>query len=367
MNKKLLLWTAAALLFGGFGCVNYPNPMPDKSPVAFKNPMHLDLPMRWVALLGKDVDTVAKFSTLDAVKPFPFLIPCGFGAAGSGFDSIICVNPTEVSARFFTRMNMPGARLPFWRHTILRVLIEQHNYKIILDEGFKTTENINAWRVTGIKTIVNKKTGAKKDYKYKLVMAIWGDTLYMAECYGRIKAFDAAEKSFDKAISTMDLAFWRIIHQPPVFDPFFFYDNVAVHPQHNTGIWCPSWTPLQLGFFPYGQIFCSTSNVYGLGFDLFFLNQNRTCGISYGLFNAVKENYGIHLAPLVGATEKNCGLSIGVLYNNIRVNNGLSIGLVNRAEEESHGVQLGLLNFNSSPDYPFFMPIINFPFFALFR
>jgi hypothetical protein len=56
-----------------------------------------------------------------------------------------------------------------------------------------------------------------------------------------------------------------------------------------------------------------------------------------------------------------------LLYNIIHKNNGLSIGLINRAEEGSHGVQIGLLNFNSSPDYLYCFPIINFPIFACFR
>ena len=103
-----------------------------------------------------------------------------------------------------------------------------------------------------------------------------------------------------------------------------------------------------------------------LDLDLLVNEQKCVAGVSLGLFNAVKESYGLHLGALMGATERNCGLSMGVLYNLVRENNGVSFGLINRAEA-GQGVQIGLLNFNSSPDYLSWFPVINLPLFSCFR
>jgi hypothetical protein len=288
-------------------------------------------------------------------------IPDGFSAVGSGLNSMICVSPMEASVRMLRRNNLPGGTLDFWRKVISRVLIEDHGYEILADNGLETTERVNSWTVTG-KRIVE---GA--EYKYKLVMASFEGELYMVELFGSTAAFDASEKAFDRAVDSMDLGFWRMRHERDCTNPFLAFDPVKVTPPEGTGLFKTSWTPLQLGLFPYVQLWDSPSHVYGIGLDLFFLDQKRVGGISFSLFNAVKESYGIQLAPIAAASEENCGLSIGLLYNIIHKNNGLSIGLINRAEEGSHGVQIGLLNFNSSPDYLYCFPIINFPIFACFR
>ncbi len=360
MKKKLLMSFAAIGLLAGAGCTT-PSELPDQFPVRTHVPAGVNLPMRWVELLGKNVDKTPEITTLDTVPPYSLEIPRGFGAVGSGLNSMVCVSPQEASVRFFVRENMPGAKLNFWRSVIYRTLKEDQGYKILKEHAFKTTENLNGWKITGIRTI------QRETYKYKFVMVTFDDTLYMAEFYGKEKVFDENERAFDAAIDTMDLAFWRIIHGRNNTEPFFAFDPVAVMPKSGNGLFGTSWTPLQLGLFPYCQIFESKSNVYGLGLNLFVMDQNVTCGISYALFNAVKRSYGIHLAPLWGATEKNYGLSIGLIYNQIRENYGLSIGLVNRAEKNSRGVQLGLLNFNSDPDYFYCFPIINLPVFSLFK
>ncbi len=360
MKKNLLMPFIAFGLLAGAGCAT-PSELPDNSAIQTSVPEGVKLPMRRVSLLGKNVDKTAEITTLDTQSPYSVEIPRGFGAVGSGLNSMVCVSPQEASVRFFTKENLPGAKLNFWRNVLYRTLKEEHGYKILNEQGFKTTENLDAWKITGIRTI------ERENYKYKLVVITFDKTLYMAEYYGKEAVFNANEKAFDDAVDTMNLAFWRIIHGRDNTEPFFAYDPVKVTPKSDNGLFGPDWTILQLGFFPYGQIFDSKSNVYGLGLNLFVMDQNTTCGISYALFNAVKESYGIHLAPLWGSTEKNYGLSIGLIYNQIRENNGLSIGLINRAEKNSHGVQIGLLNFNTDPDYFYCFPIINLPVFALFK
>ncbi len=358
MKKQILMSVAALGLLAG--CAT-PSELPDNSAIKTSIPVGVELPMQWVKLLGKDVYKTPEISTLDTQAPYCVEIPRGFGAVGSGLNSMVCVSPQEASVRFFTKENLQGAKLNFWRNVICRVLMEEHGYKILKEEGFKTTENLDAWKITGIRAIEGI------NYKYKLVVVTFDNMLYMAEFYGKEAVFNDTEKAFDSSIDTMNLAFWRIIHGRDNTEPFFVFDPVKVTPKSDNGLFGPDWTPLQLGFFPYGQIFDSASNVYGLGLNLFGMSQNTTCGISYALFNAVKENYGIHLAPLWGTTEKNCGLSIGLLYNQIGVNNGLSIGVINRAEKNSNGIQIGLLNFNTDPDYFYCFPIINFPLFKLFK
>ena len=360
-HKILLSMASVALLCIAGGCVNVPNPVPGKEPVCLKNPAKLALPMRWVEMFGANVDRTAEITTLDTVAPYRMEIPAGFSAVGSALRSMICVSPYECSLKLSTRENLPGANLNNWRQVITRVLIEKHNYKIIEDKGFKTSENISAWSVVGLRNIKGK------DHKYRLVMILFDDTLYIAELFGRAKAFEAANCSFETALRSCDLAFWRGRHYYSCTNPFSRFDPVKVVPHAGRGLFATSWTPIQLGFFPYAQLWDSPSNVYGLGLNLFYLKQNRVGGISFSLFNAVKESYGIQLAPFFSAADENIGLSIGLLYNAVRANNGLTIGLVTRGEEGSHGVQIGLLNFNSSPDYFFCMPIINFPVFACFR
>ena len=362
MKQNILLSMVAVAVLGIVsGCVNVPNPVPGNEPVNLKNPVKVAMPMRWIESFGAVVDKTAEITTLDMVAPYSMDIPKGFSAAGSALNAIICVSPYECSVKLSTRENLPGATLSFWRQVISRVLIEKHNYKIIEDKGFKTSENVSAWKVTGLRTVKGKA------HKYKLVVMLWGDTLYFAELFGRARAFEAGEKEFDTALLTCNLAFWRMRHAYECTNPFLRFDPVKVVPHANRGLISTSWTPIQLGFFPYAQLWDSPSNVYGFGINLIYLKQQRVGGISYALFNAVKESYGIQLAPFFSAADENIGLSIGLLYNAVRVNNGLTIGLITRGEEGSHGVQIGLLNFNSSPDYPFVMPIINFPIFSCFR
>ena len=360
-HKSLLSMAAAALFCFAGGCVNVPNPVPGQETVNLKTPPGLAMPMRWIENFGANVDKTAEITTLDIQFPFSMELPKGFSAAGSGLNTLIAVSPYECSLKLSTHENFPGATLGFWKHVITRVLIEKHQFVILEDKGFKTTENVSAWSVTAQRKINGK------DYKYKLVMMSWDDTLYIAELFGRIRAFEASIVAFDTALRSCDLAFWRIRHDNNCTNPFWRYDPVKVIPFAKRGLFETSWTPIQLGFFPFAQLWDSPSKVYGLGLNLFYLKQQRVGGISFALFNAVKESYGIQLAPLFSAAEENIGLSVGLLYNATRVNNGLTVGLITRSEEGSHGVQLGLLNFNSSPDYFFCFPLINFPVFACFR
>ena len=360
-HKTLFSMAAVAVLCIAGGCVNVANPLPGKEPVNLKQPVKLAMPMRWIESFGANVDKTAEITTLDTVAPYSMDIPAGFSAAGSALNSMICVSPYECSMKLSTRENLPGATLRSWRQIFIRVLMEKHNYQIIEDRGFKTSENLNAWTVTGQREI------AGKNHKYKLVIIQWEGTLYIAELFGRAKAFETALTPFETALVSCNLAFWRMRHAYDCTNPFLRFDPVKVVTQRNRGLIDTSWTPLQLGFFPYAQLWESPSKVYGLGINLFYLKQDRVGGISFAPFNAVKESYGVQLAPFFSAAEENIGLSVGLLYNAVQVNNGLTIGLVTRAEEGSHGVQIGLLNFNSSPDYLFCMPIINFPIFACFR
>lgn len=351
----------AALLCIAGGCINVPNPLPGKKAVDLKQPIALSLPMRFVEGFGANIDKTTEITTLDIVAPFCMELPEGFGAAGAGLNSMICVSPAGASLKLSVRENIPLATLDIWRQFVIRSLVQKHKYKILEDKGFKTTENLNAWSVTAQCTVKGK------SYKYKLVMISWCNTLYMAELSGSSRVFDATVGAFDTALKSCDLAFWRMRHAYSCTNPFLRFDPVKVTPHAERGLFATSWTPLQLGFIPYAQLWDSPSKVYGLGLNLFYLKQQRVGGISYALFNAVKESYGIQLAPFFSAAEENIGLSIGLLYNAVRVNNGLTIGLITRGEEGSHGVQIGLLNFNSSPDYLFCMPVINFPIFSCFR
>ncbi|MBO5723345.1 MAG: hypothetical protein J6S58_00805 [Lentisphaeria bacterium] len=360
-HKFLFSMAAVALLNIAGGCINVPNPPAGKDPVCLKNPVELALPMRWIENLGAQVEKNAESTTLDIQAPFSMEIPKGFSAVGSALNAMICTSPYECSLKLSTRENYPGATLSFWRQVITRVLIEKHQFRILEDKGIVTSENLKGWSVTAQRAVKGK------NYKYRLVLIHWEGTLYLAELAGRSRAFDAAAADFEKALRSCNLAFWRMRHAADCTNPFLRYDPVQVIPSAKRGLFATSWTPLQLGFIPYAQLWDSPSNVYGLALNLFYLKQKRVGGISYGLFNAVKESYGIQLAPFFSAAEENIGLSIGLLYNAAQVNNGLTIGLITRAEEGSHGVQIGLLNFNSSPDYLFCLPIINFPIFKCFR
>lgn len=356
----MLSAAAAALVCLAGGCVNVPNPLPGKDPVPVK-PDTLPVAMRWVDTLGANIDKTVEITTLDIDAPYNIDIPRGFSAAGAGLNRMVCVAPNGASVKFSIRENLPGGTLDFWRKIITRSLVQKYKFRVLEDKGFRTPENLNGWIFTGQRIVKGKV------YKYKLALISWCDELYLAELSGAAKAFDATVSAFDKSLKTFDLAFWRMQHDANCTNPFLRYDPVRVIPQAERGLFKTSWTPIQLGFIPYVQLWDSPGKVYGLALNFFYLKQQRVGGISYSLFNAVKESYGIQLGGFFSAAEENCGLSIGVLYNAVRVNNGLTIGLITRGEEGSHGVQIGLLNFNSSADYPFCLPFINFPLYSCNR
>lgn len=363
-HKNLLLIAAAGVLCTLVaGCMNTPNPVPNTDPVPMKaiRPAGMNVPMRWVDDLGSSGDFTKDITSLNMFAPYIVDMPVGFSAVGAGLDSLICAAPNGAAIKFFVKENMPGATLDFWRQIILRSLMQKQSYQILQDRGFRTTENIPAWQVTAV-----RKSG-KDEYKYCLTAASFGDKLYLAEMYGKSMAFDESAAAYQQAIASMDIGFWRVRHLYECTNPYLAYDPVLVTPKAGRGLINTSWTPIQLGFMPWAQLWESTSNVYGLDINLLVNEQKRCAGISYGLFNAVKESFGIQIGALMSAAEWNCGLSIGVLYNLVRDNDGVSIGLINRAEEGSQGIQIGLLNFNSSPDYLSWFPIINFPLFSCFR
>ena len=365
MKHKNLLLTAVAgaICTLAAGCMNTPNPVPNQDPIPMKVaiPAGMKVPMRWVEALGSSTDHTKEITSLNMFTPYLVDVPAGFSAVGAGLNSLICVSPEGASIKFFVKENVPGGTLDYWRKTIVRSLIEKHNYQILQDKGFRTTENIPAWSVTAVRKYQGE------EYKYALTAASFGDKLYLSEMYGKSLVFDAAVPAYQQAVASMDLGFWRVRHLYECTNPYLAYDPVLVTPKADRGLINTSWTPIQLGFMPWAQLWESTSNVYGLDINLLVNEQKRVAGISYGLFNATKESFGIQLAPLMGATEWNCGISIGLLYNLVRDNDGISIGLINRAEDGSQGIQIGLLNFNSSPDYLSWFPIINFPLFACFR
>lgn len=363
-HKNLLLIAAAGVLSTMVaGCMNTPNPVPAQDPIPLKvvRPAGMNIPMRWVDELGSSTDHSKEITSLNMFAPYKVDMPAGFSAVGTGLNSIICVSPEGASIKYFVKENVPGGTLDFWRKLISRSLMEKHNYRILQDKGFRTTENIPAWTITAARMYNNE------EYKYALTAVSFDGNLYLSEMYGKSLVFDAAAPAYQQSVASMDLGFWRVRHLYECTNPYLAYDPVVVTPKAGRGLINTSWTPIQLGFMPWAQLWESTSNVYGLDLDLLVNEQKCVAGISFGLFNAVKESYGLHVGALMGATERNCGLSIGLLYNLVRDNDGVSIGLINRAEEGSQGIQIGLLNFNSSPDYLSWFPIINLPLFSCFR
>ena len=127
MNIKILIPLIAIGILAQTGCTT-PSQLPDKTKIQALDLQGAKLPIQWVKLLGKNVNKTPEISTLDAYRPFDVIIPEGFGAIGSSFDSIVCVSPQSSSIRFFIKDNLKGAKLNFWRNVIYRTLQEEHGY-----------------------------------------------------------------------------------------------------------------------------------------------------------------------------------------------------------------------------------------------
>ncbi|MBR2000315.1 MAG: hypothetical protein IJ992_07350 [Lentisphaeria bacterium] len=140
-----------------------------------------------------------------------------------------------------------------------------------------------------------------------------------------------------------------------------------------TGLFAAEWTVFQFGGGPGMQLFSGDTAVYGLAFNIVFLEQESAV-VGYATFrNSLMKNYFVQLGLFHNITEENYGLSVSLC--NMATSSTLQAGLVNIVSSDSRlkprgGVQLGvvnvggdfqigLLNYNPAAWFPY-CPIINF-------
>lgn len=360
-HRFMACLAAVALLLGGAGCISQRNMAAGDEPVVLsKRGM---MPMQWVEQLAANPERIPEVTTRDAVPPFNMTIPQGFAAIGSGLRNMVCAAPDKSWVMLLSRPNLCGADNEFWRQIITGKLVEKNGWKVdnAVESLQKTTENIDCWSVEATKTVANV------EYRLRMVVAVFQEKVNIVMLCATAEDFMKHVEAFDAAVDTMDLALWRAVHQRSSTDPFLCYDPIAVYPRSDNGLRHEPWTPLLFGLAPAFQSVGSESTVYGVGMNLFFLEQEEVNGVSLSLLNAVRISRGIQLGVLSSVTEANNGLAASLLYTGTAVNNGVSVGLITRSEEDSTGVQIGLLNFSSDPAYFPCFPIINFPFFRLFQ
>ena len=136
----------------------------------------------------------------------------------------------------------------------------------------------------------------------------------------------------------------------------------------------PSWTPVQLSFFPLYLFHYGKTKVYGVNISVTGAAQITVYGVSCGPLIASVDHCGIAIAGLFGLYGELSGIAVApvnmVLKNNgvalgifnignpdisMTVGSGVQIGLINEA---ASGLQIGLLNHNPNALIPW-MPLVN--------
>jgi hypothetical protein len=158
---------------------------------------------RWVNLLGKNIDRVPEYTSLDVQFPFDLKLPQGFAAIGSSRNSLVAVSPDDVYFKICTKLNLEGGDLNFWRKTVYRVLTEVNGLKVVSEEGFTSYEDIDGWKMRATKLI------GSKEYTYNLVWQVHDGEIFMVEMYGPSEAVKINQEVFDKSIKSADYSYWR--------------------------------------------------------------------------------------------------------------------------------------------------------------